>query len=394
MGNPDHYADDVSQYYRIEIDQPATSTRTPKTWTFTPASNKVIRADVNLRREGKRISFATVEVRDPRDGSVMWPLANELPDPAFLDVPMRIYLSKPGDSAVAAKLIFDGKQTSMQPGWPAPSTLTMVAHDRSIDMRAQARVRALKNKTSVQLAQAIASEYGYTVDTSELGGIILTQRLIDIGMSGFGRATFSDWNHIVRALAVDGLELYVKGKVIAVRKLAQLVYPQTFRPDDGTVILFKPTINHVSSPGAGGQIKGPQPGGNKGTALSTRDARKVETDAEKADGATHRKVPQGPSSTNQGAHTESTGSNDGPAFQRRKRKDEAELAIWARPDLGLQHMVNMAGYGKKFDGTWHIVDMTFPIAGNGPTQQTMRLSREPQGGALAQAKVAAPGDNK
>lgn len=384
----------MSQYYRIEVDQPKTSTRAAQTWKFTPDGERVLRADVNLRRDGKRISFATVELRDPRTDGQIWPLANALPDPAFLDVPMRVFLSKPGEAQAASRLIFDGKATSYQPGWPGPATLTIVGHDRSIDMRAQARYRTLKNKTSVQLAQAIASEYGYTVDVSQLGSIVLTQRLIDMGISGVGRGMFSDWNHIIRALAVDGLELYVKGKVIAVRKLAQQTYPQTFRPDDGTVISFRPTINHVSSPGAGGQIKGPQPGGNKGTALSTTGARKSETDAEKADAATHRKTPQGPAANTQGSHTESTGDNSGKAFQHRKRKDEAELVLWALPDLGLQHVINMGGWGKKFDGAWHIVDMTFPIAGSGPTQQQLRLSREPQGGALSQALVAAPGGNK
>lgn len=384
----------MSQYYRVEIDQPATNSRTPKTWTFTPSGERVIGIDVNLRREGKHISFVTAQLRDPREGGQLWPLANALPDPAFQDVPMRIYLSRPDDSAVSAKLIFDGKVTSLQPGWPAPAILKVVAHDRSIEMRLQAKYRTLKNKTGVQLAQSIAAEYGFSVDVSQLGSIVLTQRLIDMGFGGVGRGTFSDWNHIVRALAVDGLELYVKGKVIAIRKLAQLIYPTTFKPDDGTTISFQPTINHVHGPGAGGQIKGPQPGGNKGTALSTTGTRKAETDAEKADATSHRKVPQGPASTNKGAHTESTGTNDGPAFQSRKRKDEADLTIWARPDLGLQHMVQVSGYGKKFDGTWHIVDIGFPIAGTGPTQQHLRLSREPQGGALAQAKVAAPGGNK
>jgi hypothetical protein len=381
----------VSQYYRIELDQPKTSTRAAQTWKFTPEGDVIISVDVDLRKEDRHISLATIRIRDPRANGQMWPMCNAFPDPAFQDIPVRVYLAKPGESQAASKLIFDGKVTSLQPGWPAPSQVTVVAHDRSIDLRLQAKYRTIKNKTSVALAQQIASDYGYTVDVSQLGSIVLTQRLVDMGFGGVGRGTFSDWNHIARALAVDGLELYVKGKVIAIRRLAQTAYPRTFRPDDGFVTEFQPTVNHVSSPGAGGQTKAPQPGGTKGTALATTGVNKSETDAEKADATTHRKHPQGPASTSKGAHTESTGDNSGPASQRRKRKDEASLTLYALPDLGLQHRIVMGGWGQKFDGNWHVVDMRFQIAGNGPTMQHLRLSREPQGGALKQAGVAAPG---
>lgn len=377
----------MSQYYRIEIDQPRTSTLAASTFKFTPQSEVVISADINLSKESKRISTLTIKLRDPRNNGQMWPLCNSLPDPAFLDVPIRFYLSKPGESQAASKLIFDGKMTSLQPGWPAPSLLTIVGHDRSLDLRIQANYRTFKNKTSTQLASAIASAYGYTVDTSQLGSIVLTQRLIDMGLSGIGRGTFSDWNHITRALAVDGLELYVKGKVIAIRQSAQTAYPYTFKPDDGVVCDFQPTINHVSGPGAGGQSKVPQPGGNKGTQLSSTADKKRETDAERGDATTHRTKPQGPASTSTAAHTESTGNNSGPTTQSRKRKDEASLTISALPDLGLQHTVTMGGWGRKFDGSWHVVDMSFQVAGSGPTLQRLRLSRAPQSGALTQAGV-------
>lgn len=377
----------MSQYYRIEIDQPKTSSTAAKTLKFTPQDEVVVDASINLCKEAKRISNLTVKIRDPRAGGTMWPLANALPDHTFVDIPIRCYLSKPNESQAASKLIFDGKVTSLQPGWPAPSIVTIVGHDRSYDLRIQANYHTIKNKTSVQLAQSISSAYGYTVDTSQLGSIALTQRLIDMGLSGTGRGTFSDWNHIARALYVDGLELYVKGKNIYVRKSAQTAYPATFRPDDGTVITFQPTINHVGGPGTGGQSKVPQPGGNKGTNLSATGNAKKETDAEKADATTHRTTPQGPAATSTGAHTESTGNNSGSAAQHRKRKDEAELTIRALPDLGLQHIVVMGGWGKKFDGNWHIVDMNFQIAGAGPTTQRLRLSREPQTAALTQAGV-------
>lgn len=377
----------MSQYFRFEIDAPKTSTQAARTFKFTPESEVVLDASINLAKEAKRISNLSVKLRDPRANGQVWPLANALPDPAFADVPVRFYLSKPGESQAASKLIFDGKMTSLQPGWPAPSELTIVAHDRSLDMRLQANYRTVKNKTGVQLAQAIASAYGYTVDTSQLGSIVLTQRLIDMGLSGVGRGVVSDWNHLARALAIDGLELYVKGKSIFVRKSAQTTYPQTFRPDDGVVCTFSPTVNHVGGPGTGGQSKTPVPGGNKGTTTSVTGTAKRETDAEKADATTHRTTPQGPSSSMTGAHTEGTGTNAGPAAQSRKRKDEADLTLWALPDLGLQHTVTMGGWGKKFEGAWHVVSVSFQVAGSGPTVQRLRLSREPQTGALTQAGV-------
>lgn len=384
----------MSQYYRIEIDQPTTSTKAGKNWVWAPDSGIVESADIELHKDGKRLSTLTLTIWDHKEGRQWWPIANALPDPAFADVPLRCYLSKPGESGSASKLVFDGKVTSLQPSWPGPSNVTIVASDRSIDMRIKASYKTIKNKTSVQLAQQIASDYGFTVDTSELVGIVLAQRVIDMGTAALGVGPFSDWNHIKRALAVDGLELYMKGKTVHVRQSAQTVYPTTFRPDDGHVIEFRPTINHIRGPGQGGQSKNPLPGGNKGTLLSEQGSKAQEASAEKADATTHRNVPQGPSATHTGAHTESTGDNTNPSVQRRKRKDEAQLLVRALPDIGLQHVINLSGWGAKFDGQWHLATVRHFITGTGPAQTSLSLTSQPSTAGAKSGGVILPGGTR
>lgn len=378
----------MSQYFRIQITQAATSSTPAKSWVWSPDSEIVQSADIELRKEGKRVSTATIVIWDPRSNLQHWPIANALPDPAFLDIPLQIYLSKPAESQAASKLVFDGKLSSIQPSFPGPSNVTLVAHDRSVDARRQASYKTFKNMTSVQIANAVANLYGYIIDTSELGPISLNQRSIEIGAGGFGSGVLSDWNHIARALAVDGLEIYPAGnKTFKVRVSAQTVYPHTFKPDDGFVIEYRPTINHIGGPGQGGQAKNPVPAGNKGTVPSATGTVTQEASAEKADGVTHRVIPQGPSTKNTGAHTESIGANVGPAVQHRKRKDEATLTVWALPDIGLQHIIPTQGWGGKFDHNWHLQSIKHSIAGRNPATTTMSLTSEPSGAAKNQIGI-------
>lgn len=385
----------MAQYYRVEIAAPTTKTKAAKTWVFSPNSENVISVDVDLRKEGKRITTMTMRVHDPRSGGRWHPLFNDLPDPAFADVPVRVYLPKPTESQAASKLVFDGKMTSLQPAYPAPSELTVVAHDRSIDARLRASYDTFKNKHSAAIASIIAQRYGWTVDASDLVGIVLTQRLISFGLGGVGRGALSDWHHLSRALAVDGLELYVTtGKTLKIRRSSSLVYPHTFTPDDDLIVSFAPMINHVGGPGQGGQSKMPVPAGNKGTALSTVGATKAETDAEGADATKHRAHPQGPAAGTKGAHTESTGNDTGPALQRRKRKDEASLTVRALPDLGLQHLVNLSGWGGKVDGSWHVAGVKHVIPGAGDALSSISLTRAPSGASDQQIGAVLPGGNR
>lgn len=378
----------MAQYYRIEIAAPATKTQSAKTTVLTPESNLVQEVVITLQKEGKRISSATIQVADPKKNGQYWPLFNTLPDPAFADVPVRIYLSKPNDGQAASKLVFDGKAWSYQAGYPGPSHTTIVAHDRSMDLRLRAVYRTFRNKTSVGVAQAIAQEYGFTIDQSELADAITTQRALEIGAGGVGYGALSDWHHITRALAVDGLELYTQGKTIKVRKSAQTIYPQTFKPDDGTTVSLEAMIMHVFSPGGAGQSKTALPAGSKGTIQSTTGAAKAVTDDQKADATMHRYPPQGAASSNKGTHTESVGSQIGPASQMRKRKDEATLTIRLLPDIQLRHIINLSGWGGKVDGLWNVQTVKHAIAGNGPALSVLTLHRGPSNADRKQTGTA------
>lgn len=379
----------MAQNYRVEIDQPATKTRVAKSWAWTADSGIIESIEVELQKEGKRITVATVSLWDKKENGQWWPITNQLPDPAFADVPIRIYLSR-ADSPSSFVLIFDGKVTSLQPGFPGPSNLVIVAHDRSIDMRMKARYRTYAKLTSVQIAQKIAADYGLTVDLSELVGVTLSPRALELGAPGVGRG-LSDHAQMVRALAADGLELYVKGKKIKIRQLAQAKYSRTFRPDDGYVIEFRPTINHVSSPSGGGQSKTPTPGGSKGTVATAHGDEAKENQAAGTEESTHRTIPQGAKSAHTGAHTESLGSNEGKAYQNRKRKDEASLTVRGLPDIGLQHIVSLNGWGAKFDGDWHLTTAHHSIAGSGHLTTALSMTRSPSGGAQKQIGIQPSG---
>lgn len=368
----------MSQYYRFEISAPATKSKPAKQIVWTSQDEIVQSAEIDLRRGDKNISTVTIVVWDRKTSSQVWPIANSIPDPAFASIGLKCYLSKNGETGGAAgsKLVFDGVIASLQPSYPGPSNLSVVAHDHSLALRAQAKYRTFKNKTSVQLAQAIATDYGLDVDTSELVAIAQSQRLIDMGLGAIGGGALSDWNHVVRSLAVDGLELYMVGKKVKIRKKAQATYPHTFKPDDGLVISYHPQINHVGGPGSGGQVKGAQPGGNKGTVQAASGTDKTETDAASNDATTHRIPTQGPASTATGPHTESVGNLSAKVEHRRKRKDEAALVTRALPDVGLQHILSLSGWGGKFDGNWHVLGVKHWITGSSAATSTISLTRE------------------
>jgi len=302
--------------FRIELPAPATSTTSAKSFVWTAQSEVVESIDIELHTEHKHVSMLNVRLYDPKQGNSYFPIYNALPDPAFADVPIKVSLQNPSAGPSSTKLVFDGKVTSLQPGYPGPTHTSIVAHDKSIAARLQARYKAYRGKTSVLIAKQIAQDYGYTLDTSEIASLVLTQRTIDIGMSTVGLGAFSDMAHLSRALAVDGLEFYMKGATIHVRQSATLVYPTTFTPDDGNVISFEAQTNHVSSPGAGGQSKSPVPGGNKGSVNAATGAVAQEAAKEGSTAVTHRTPPQGAKQGSSGAHTESARS----LWLRKRRK--------------------------------------------------------------------------
>jgi phage protein D len=382
--------------FRIEVPAPATSSTAAKSFVWTGESETVQTVNIELHREHKHISCMTVQLWDPRNGGAngqMWPIYNALPDPAFADIPCKVSLAKPDGGPSTLTTVFDGKVTSLQAGYPGPSHTTLVAHDKSISARLQARYKTYKGKTSVQIAQQIAKDYGYDVDVSALVGLTLTQRAIDLGASTMGIGAFSDWNHLVRALAVDGLELYVKGKTLHVRQTAVSLYPTVFTPDDGRVIQLDVQTNHVCGPGAGGQAKSAMPGGNKGSTLAATGSTAQEAIKEGSTATTHRTPPQGAKQGHTGAHTESSRSLTAYAGQRRRRKDVVTMQLGLTPDIGMQHLIQLKGWGLKIDGAWYIETITHSLLGNAGTTQ-LHLTNKPSDAARQQAGVGEPGATK
>lgn len=383
----------MALYYRVVVSAPATQVSAAKSFVWTPESEVVETIDCELRKEHRFISTLTVRLWDKRDGQKIWPIFNALPDPAFSNVPIQLYLSKPGEGQAASKLVFDGKVGSLQPGYPGDSHLTIVAHDNSIAARLKASYKTFKNRTSVQLAQQIAQTYGLQVDLSELGSAELKQRLIDIGANPGG---FSDWAQVTRALRVDGLELYMnmKSGKLVVRKIAQLTYPTTFTPDDGNVISLEAQVNHVHGPGGGGVSRTPTPGGNRGVQVSATGSVAQEGSAEGSIGTTHRVPAQGPKTGSSGAHTESIGDLKGPSEQRRRRKDTLSLTLRLTPDIDMRHIIAIKGWGQKLDGKWYPESIRHNLVSGSHGQTTLSLITVPSSGSLRQAGIAQPAGTK
>lgn len=379
--------------FRIEAPAPATATTVAKSFVWTGDSETVQAIDVELHREHKHVSCVTVKLWDPRQATQMWPIYNALPDPAFTNVPFKVALASNDGGPSSLRTVFDGQLTSLQAGYPGPSHTTLVAHDKSIAARRQARYKAYHGKTSVQIAQQIASDYGLTLDSSALTGLILKQRAIDLGASTVGLGHFSDWQHLVRALAVDGLELYVKGSKIFVRQVATTVYPTTFSPDDGNVIALDVMTNHVCGPGAGGQAKSPMPGASKGTTLAATGSVAQEAIKEGSVSVTHRTPPQGAQQGHTGAHTESSRSLTAFAGQRRRRKDIVNLTLRLTPDIGMQHVIALKGWGLKIDGNWFIETIHHSLVGQAGST-TLHLTNKPSDGSEKQAGIAQPGGTR
>lgn len=379
----------MSLAYRLVV----TSAVPLRPFSWTGDSEVVQSIDLNLHKDHHAISTLTARLADPKVGNKQWPLYNALPDPAFANVPVVLSIADPNFGPSSIKQVFSGKLASLQPGYPGPSHTTMVAHDHSLTARMQARYNTYKGLKSTQLAARVAKDYGYALDLSDMVGIVLVQRAIDVGMSSLGDGSFSDWRHLSRALAADGLELYFVGKTLHIRQIAKLVYPITFSPDDGNVLTLEITTNHVAGPGAGGQSKTPMPGGSKGVTNSATGSVATEAIKEGSTAVTHRLPPQGAGASHTGAHTESPGSLNGHAAQQRRRKDEGTLVLRLSPDIELKHVIPLKGWGQKIDGNWFIQSINHSITGGAGTT-TLQLTNAPSKGGLKQAGVPLPGGSK
>lgn len=369
--------------FRIEISAPRTAGSAAKTWTFSPDSGNVQGIAVELKRDKQRLSTATVRIHDPA-----WPrqpresIFNQLPDPAFFDVPIKIYLAPPGNLRVPTTPVFDGKLMSLQPSFPGPSSLTIVGNDKSIDARKKSTYKTYRNLTSVQLAQKIADSYGYTIEQS-LGSITPKVRAVDIGMApSISGAGLSDWDHLTRALDADGLELVVHGSTLKIRQHATSTYRTTIRPGMATILSVRPQITHVGT--GGGNVSKPVTLQTAGTSTALTGVEAGEASLYQSTQRTHRE----PLQCSADESVTSAEGRDGSAWSNRanltrKRKDTCALQMTSTPDITLDHVLVFDGWGGKVDGEWSIESISHAVIGEAGTS-TFSLIRGASTGGLKQ----------
>jgi len=365
----------MAQRYRLEVSAPKTQTGLAKTWEFTPDTENVISIDLELKKDKHRISFCHAKIYDPK-----WAIFNSLPDCAFSDVPVKLYLGQPGNATALTNLAFEGKVTEYATGYPGPDTLTIVAHDKTIDMRRQKKYRSFRNLTSLQLAQQVTKEYGFDLEISR-GAITPTLKDFAFG------AGLSDWAMVARALYADGLEMYTKGSKIVIRQMASTVYPITFQRGGPLNSKLEVKISHVVD--GGDKRAGPsmEKVGDVEAILSKfRD----EATREKAGDRTHRTPVTGSEMTATGAHSEESGIKNwtNKSAQLRNRKDTATLIVNALPDIGLHHLANLDGWGAKVDGHWTINSIHHMISGQDWSTTILELMRGPSKAADKSAGVS------
>lgn len=356
--------------FRVEIAAPATAAAAAFAVVLTESDQAVQSISVELKKEKGRCSYMTVNLADPG-----FKFFSKLPDIAFFDVPIKLYALKQGGGSVPT-LVFDGTITAYHASFGALTTLQLVAHDKTIAARKVARVRTFSGKTSVQIAQKIASEYGLSIDVSSVSQLVTAQRAIDFGIAATGDNYMSDWDHVIKALAADGLVVFVKGSNFVVHTASTDVYATTFKPGDGLVWKLDTTINHVRGPGGGGNVKGPVAMDHKGKERAVDGADATEASKQSGgEGNTHRRPVGGPASKTRGAHTEDV---DGTKWKNtvtpaRNRKDEATMTTALLPDLYLTNLVAISGFGAKIDRNWEIESIRHDIipAGASTTSVTM-----------------------
>ena len=353
--------------YRLEISSPADTKTKATVWEFTPESGRVVSIESTLKIEHHRISTLVAKIHDPD-----WSIFNSLPDPAYADVPIKLFASRAGSSDMSEYPRFDGKVTELQIGYPAESTLTVTAHDKSVDARKEKQYRTLRGLTSVQLARQIAKVYGFSVDASTEALAVTTTKAIHHSMG------LTDWDFLGRALSADGLELHwdIHKKAIVIRKGTDLEYPTRIVRGQPPVVRLEVRIMHIGGPGKGGDVN-VATHETGGTELSVSGILARAAKGEKATKVTHR-MPIGIGSSTTGAHSEDArkGSPWSPSVDlKRKRKDTATLTCPLLPDLTLSHRIRLEGWGGKVDGLWEPESVRDVIAGNRFMPTTIELRR-------------------
>lgn len=338
---------------------------------YTHASGVVIKIDCEERREKSAITTLTAELLDPEwhDSKSIFA---QTKDPAFTEVPVKLYLAKAGESRADQVLVFDGKLTTMAVGYPERRVLTLTAHDKSIDARRKKTLNTFKGKNAVQVAQAIARGYGFTVDTSQVDDLIagLVVREIDNGLT----PNLSDWDHLQRALSADGFVAVVRGTKLHVIRAPSVVYATTMERGKFPVTSLNVTIQHVRGPGKQGDVRGSGAWmDSTGTSRAVKGTDAKAADKENAPARTGRAPIAGAATKSGGMPSiEDIDGNKPDAVVKylRQRKDAAQLTLMAAPDLTVLNSVKLKGWGGKVDGTWFVEAVRNSIVGDGSSALT------------------------
>lgn len=331
----------MAQPFKLTISAPSTGRSREREWSWSSDDHRILSIECELKKEKQRISHLTARLSD-----VDRKIFNELPDCAYADVPLALYMGPPDNPDAQSVLVFSGKITSMLSGWPEGQSLTIAAHDYSLDIRRKRRLKKFSNLTSVEFAKKVADEYGIELeqDTGLLGSLSRRMSAVSLAPSA------SDWDVMTAALAQDGLEVYAdKGKKIKIRQSAKIQYAKTITPDT-PLFRVECGIEHIRGPGKGGDVQTSQVAfENNGTVKSATGAA-AKGNATKREGR-HPSMSVGSSS---GAHSEDgQGVKWSPQVDLlRKRKDSLTIVAPPLHDISLRNLVKLSGWGPKMDGLW------------------------------------------
>ncbi len=342
--------------YRLEIDGTA----------YTHESGVVARIESEETRDKHSLTTLTAELLDPD-----WSLFGKIKDPCFTNVPVKLSLAKAGDTRSQLQNVFDGKVTTLAVGYPDRRALVITAHDKSIDARRKKSLNTFKGKTSVQVAQAIARNYDFEVDTSQISANLskLVARSVDIGYN----PRHSDWDHLQRALSADGFVAHCKGRKLWITQAPSVAYGTVFYKDRFPVISLNVTIAHVGRPGGQGDIRGAIAFEGKGTQTALKGADAKEAAKEKASAKTGRMGVAGAATKSGNMPSIEDIDGNKPEYivdYLRKRKDSAQLVILPAPDLSVLNNVSMRGWGGKVDGTWFVESVKHTVVGGDASSVT------------------------
>lgn len=313
---------------------------------LTPENSQISNLELSLKRDGKRISTLQAKLFDPG-----WDAYSNIRDPGYRKVLAALTLAPDGSNSTGTE-VFQGWIGSTTATYPPPESTSIVAYDKTLEARRNARYKTFSKKTSTQLVQDLAKTYGLDLDI-DTADIVPKLRTIDIG------AEISDWDQVVRALRADGLYIYERLGKLYVRRNPSKVYPTTFKRGD-PIISLEVTIHRAES----AQTITQQPLEHQSSFRAATGSENAEAAKQESSRTTH-SSPAVAGTNSAQAHAEQIPQDSASMVtQERRRKDEAVLVIPLTPDINLDHKIRLSGWGGKADGDWYIEEIQHLLLGD------------------------------